>query len=326
MNMSAPGMYTAVAVAKEKGEPTPTILYDEVDQLFERKDTADIISIMNGGYRRGAKVIRGTYTEGKRSVEELDAFCPVLLSGIDTGRIRDTILDRSIIIRMRRRKSTEKVEPYRPRDHDQEGLALRDQLSAWAKENLERAKDMRPELPPGIVDRDADIWEPLLICAACAGGDGCDAPRGWGSRIEQAALASLNQQEDIEPATGTLLLNDIRTIYNTTDMTLPIHNNRIWTEAVLTRLNSNPEAPWASFYGNGRPLDDRGLVKLLRPYGIHSKTVRFGSKTAKGYDFADFHDAWNRYLETTPPATAVTSVTEVTSVTKVQDRPAIGGF
>src|SRR5262249_22248129 len=40
INMSGAAMYTALAVAKDKREPIPTLLLDEIDQLLEKKDTA----------------------------------------------------------------------------------------------------------------------------------------------------------------------------------------------------------------------------------------------------------------------------------------------
>jgi len=52
--------------------------------------------------------------------------------------------------------------------------------------------------------------------------------------------------------------------------------------------------------GSGRsskekPLTDRGLASRLKQYDIKSKTVRIGDATAKGYEAADFYDAWDRY-------------------------------
>jgi hypothetical protein len=162
MNMSSAAMYTAV----DQMETTPTILLDEIDRLFEKKETADITGLLNAGFQRGEKAYRCLY-DGKRELEAIEAFCPVLLSGIDK-QIPDTILDRSIIIRMKRRSQNEGIEPYRPRDNEQEGILLREKLTEWAKEVLENAKTLRPGLPSGIEDRNADKWEPLFTVADLA--------------------------------------------------------------------------------------------------------------------------------------------------------------
>ena len=82
----------------------------------------------------------------------------------------------------------------------------------------------------------------------------------------------------------------------------------------MTKLNSIDESSWSSF-NYGRPLDGSGLAKLLRPYGIKPKTIRFDKETDKGYYTSDFEDAWKRYLGT-PPEMPVTHVTEVTFVTQ----------
>jgi hypothetical protein len=87
-------------VASEAGRPI--ILYDEVDTVFEpkAKDNEEICGLLNAGHRRGAVagrcVVRGKLVE----TEELPAYCAVALAGI--GDLPDTILTRSVIVRMRR--------------------------------------------------------------------------------------------------------------------------------------------------------------------------------------------------------------------------------
>jgi hypothetical protein len=50
----------------------------------------------------------------------------------------------------------------------------------------------------------------------------------------------------------------------------------------------------------GKPLNDRGLAKLLKPYGIKPKVVRLGGDVAGGYVREDFRDTWQRYLPPLP--------------------------
>src|SRR5262249_6266677 len=90
-------------------EAKPTILYDEIDTVFgpKAKENEEIRGLLNAGHRRGAVagrcVVRGKAVE----TEEISAYCAVALAGL--GWLPDTILTRSIIIRMRRRAPTEKV-------------------------------------------------------------------------------------------------------------------------------------------------------------------------------------------------------------------------
>jgi Protein of unknown function (DUF3631) len=45
----------------------------------------------------------------------------------------------------------------------------------------------------------------------------------------------------------------------------------------------------------GKPISPHQLAKLLRSFCIAPKTVRIGIETPKGYDLADFQDAFERY-------------------------------
>jgi len=152
-------------------EGLPTILYDEIDTLFgpKAKDNEEIRGILNAGHRRGAMagrcVVRGKIIE----TEELPAFCAVAIAGL--GNLPDTIVTRSIVIRMRRRAPTEYVQPYRHRIHAGDGNNLRDRLALWADQVCDSIKDAWPDMPAGIEDRNADVWEPLLAIADAAGGD-----------------------------------------------------------------------------------------------------------------------------------------------------------
>ncbi len=91
----------------------PTLLYDEIDTVFgpKAKENEDIRGMLNAGRRRGATagrcVVRGKVIE----TEELRAYCAVALAGV--GDLPDTIITRSVVIRMRRRAPHERVDPFR---------------------------------------------------------------------------------------------------------------------------------------------------------------------------------------------------------------------
>jgi hypothetical protein len=86
---------------------------------------------------------------------------------------------------------------------------------------------------------------------------------------------------------------------------------KLSTEIILRGLHGIEEAPWRDM--KGKPLDDRGLARRLRQYGIKSRTVRIGEATPKGYERADFFDAWSRYIPPPSPATSATSATSATT-------------
>lgn len=277
------------------GEPGgTTILYDEIDTVFgpKAKDNEDIRGLLNAGHRRGATVGRCVVSGKTVETEEIAAYAPVALAGL--GWLPDTILTRSIVIRMRKRKPDEPVEPFRERTHGAEAAALRIRIERWAGAfpvEIERW----PELPAGISDRNADVWEPLIAIGDHIGGE-------WGARIRNAAVASVAAAQDRDPSIGVLLLQDCRTAFG--DMT------EMPTTLLLNVLTAMKEAPWASI-AKGQPLDARGLAKQLGEFGIKPVVIRVGDATPRGYRRADFCDAWDRYCPLSP-ATGATSETSAT--------------
>jgi hypothetical protein len=278
-------------VADEAGRPT--ILYDEIDTVFgpKAKDNEEIRGLLNAGHRVGAVAGR-CVVRGKLVVtEEIPAYCAVALAGL--GGLPDTILSRSVIVRMRRRAPGERVEPFRRRLHAGEGYALRDRIAAWAETVEAQAAEMEPAMPDGIEDRDADLWEPLLVVADLAGGE-------WPARARRAAVTLVTDSKESTPSLGIRLLADIHEVFGDADV--------LSTEQILSGLHKLDEAPWAEVIG-GKPLNARGLAQRLHQYGIKSQTVRLATTTtAKGYRRADFADAWARYLGS-PPQESDTSVT-----------------
>jgi hypothetical protein len=314
---SPAALYTLI----ECSNVPPTLLLDEIDRTYERKDTADMTAIVDAGFQADQTVPRVSM-EPKRHVEHFKVFCPMLLAGIDNGRLPDTVLDRSIAIRLKRR-ADEKLETFRARTITAEGNALGERVAAWAKGVFETAKQVVPAMPDSIKDREADKWEALFIVARLADvTDGTDATGVtdktgyWETKARNAALAFQAEDRDTEPTSnGELLLKDIECILGNYRFG---SKEAIQTEALLNRLHSITESPWCTYF-HGKFLDARGLAKLLRPHGIKPMTIRFDKDTeAKGYYKADFADAWKRYLPT-HTATAVTTVYDVTGVTR-QDR------
>lgn len=274
-------------------EGRPTILYDEIDTVFgpKAKENEEIRGLLNAGHRRGAVAGRCVVKGKAIETEEIPAYAAVALAGL--GWLPDTILTRSVVIRMRRRKVTEQVEPYRQRIHGREGAGLRAQIETWAASQTEEIE--YHNLPPEIQDRDADVWEPLLAIADLVGSD-------WPARARAAAVALISAGKDAEQSLGVRLLSDLRIIFDETDF--------LTTTQILIRLHNLDEAPWGDL-DHGKPLDARGLARRLKEYGIKPEQVRQSGAIVRGYRRADLEDQWSRYLPVLP-ATCVTSVTPVT--------------
>jgi Protein of unknown function (DUF3631) len=279
----------------------PTILFDEIDAVFgpKAKEHEDVRALLNAGHRRGAIVGRCVVHGKKVRTEEIPAYCAVALAGL--GWLPDTLLTRSVVVRMRRRAPSEKVSPFRHRVAVKEGHQLRDQLAAWGSGSVRAMTEARPAMPEGIEDRNADVVEALLAIADAASED-------WAMRARLAAVALVAAAAEREPTLGIRLLADLREAFGTAD--------QLTTAELLGRLHDLPEAPWNDL--KGKPLNDRGLAFRLREYGVKSKNLSRGGVAGprpKGYAREDLHDVWARYLPPSP-APSETPATSATSATK----------
>jgi hypothetical protein len=154
-----------------------TILFDEIDTVFgpKAKENEEIRGLLNAGHRRGAVAGR-CVTRGKEVfTEEIPAYCAVALAGI--GWLPETILSRSVLIRMQRRKPGEMIQPFRRRKEVDAGHKLRDRLARWAS-CVGQTVELPDIMPAGVEDRDADVWEALIAVANAAGGDWPERAKG----------------------------------------------------------------------------------------------------------------------------------------------------
>ncbi|CAN5299385.1 hypothetical protein BH24PSE2_BH24PSE2_23370 [soil metagenome] len=83
-------------------------------------------------------------------------------------------------------------------------------LAAWADTAEHAAGEAWPELPQGIVDRPAEVWEPLLAVAEAAGGD-------WPHVARAACVELCRVAEDRRASLGIRLLAAVRTIFGDAD-------------------------------------------------------------------------------------------------------------
>jgi hypothetical protein len=299
VNVSA--AYLFRKVADESGRPT--VLFDECDAVFgprPRDTSEEIRGLLNAGHRRGATAGRCVVIGKTVKTEDLPAYCAVALAGL--GDLPDTILSRCVVVRMRRRAPNETVEPFRQREHELEAQPLNERLQAWATTVATAAAAARPAMPEGLVDRDADVWEPLLVVADLAGGF-------WPSRARAAASCLVANDKVSSPSLGVRLLEDLRLAFGERD--------RMPTAGILQRLKEIEEAPWAEIGREG--LTARGLAEQLKNYGIRPKTMRLAGGPIKGYERIEFFDAWRRYLPAEGPASPE-SVTAVTPPSAAADK------
>jgi hypothetical protein len=279
---------TPAAVFRSITEEPPTLLVDEADTIFGSPKMAEkneeMRGLLNAGHQRDRYVLRVVGND--HTPHRFHTFAMAAIAGI--GDLPDTIMDRSIVIRMRRRAEGERVSPYRTKRDSPALRTMRGELARWAKPLADQALHLEPQMP--VEDRAADTWEPLIIVADLAGGS-------WPRRARQACtrlVTSEAESEDDQPS-GARILGDIRRIFFAAS-----DPDSIATDNLLFALNGDPEAPWAEWGRCG--LTPRGLAAMLREFGISSGNVRMGDSTQrKGYMRNKFADAWRRYCPTVHP-------------------------
>ncbi|WP_404869146.1 DUF3631 domain-containing protein [Kitasatospora griseola] len=159
----------------------PTVLLDDVDNLARSRSAAseEQRGLINAGHRRTGRVLRCTGVGDDRSVQAIPVYFALAIAG--TSDLPGPIMSRSIVVRMRRANTS----AFESRHPEADGHALRKRLAAWADTVRDRLNDAWPELPDGISDRQADVWEPLLAVADAAGGH-------WPARARAACVQLVN--------------------------------------------------------------------------------------------------------------------------------------
>ncbi|MGJ5754826.1 uncharacterized protein DUF3631 [Streptomyces puniciscabiei] len=287
VNASAAALFRSVSNPNGR----PTILFDEIDTIFGPKagDNEELRGFLNAGHRRTGVTYRCIGDGGNQTVQAFPSYAGVAVAGL--GNLPDTIMTRSVIIRMRRRARNERIEPFRARIHEAEGHQLRDRLAQWAEHARGFVMGAWPDMPDGVTDRPADVWEPLLAVADAAGG-------AWPERARAACVTLVTASKTNDKGSlGIRLLTDLR------DHVM-VGIDRLPTVAILDRLNALDDAPWADLHG--KPLDNRRLSKMLAEYmtadtePITSRNIKTAGSVLKGYYAADLRDAWARYCPPPP--------------------------
>jgi hypothetical protein len=274
------GRVTTAVLARKVDAERPTLLLDESDAAFKgEKEYAEALrGLLNTGHRRGGKSTVCVGQGAELSYKDFSTYCAKAIAGI--GKLPDTVADRSLPIRLERRAPDEQAARFRRRDVEAEVETLRAALAKLADIGIIVELEIaRPDLPEELDDRAQDAAEPLLAIADRAAGD-------WPERARRALVELHGGREIEDESSGVRLLADIQTVFADTD--------RIASGDLLDALHGLDEAPWGDWYG--KPLSARALAKMLRPYGVQPRTVRFDEGTSRGFLREQFEAPWSRYI------------------------------
>lgn len=279
-NVTAAAFYRAIELY------APTFVIDEADAFLHERE--ELRGVINSGFGRANAYVMRTVgddhlpsrfsTWGAKAIAKIGG-----LSGKWT-----TVEDRSIVIRMRRRKKEEVISRRLPKATSPQIERLVQQAQRWAQDNSAAlALYEMPEIS-ALDDRAEDRWSPLFSVAEQAGG-------GWPEKVRAAALALSGEVEEGGSVGEQLLLHVKAWFDKFGDRT------RVHTEVLLAWLNSNPEWPWGKW--NRRDgLTGKELGRLLGGFGVKREPDPFeeGGTRARGYSKAAFTDAWETYGGSTP--------------------------
>jgi len=261
----------------------PTLYIDEGDTFLYDND--DLRGVLNGN-RKGSTVLRTVGDE--HEVRAFSVYTAVAIALI--GRLPDTLHDRAVTVELQRRRANETITPFRPDRADYLDVLAR-KTARWVKDHADRIAGRDPELP-GIINREADNWRPLLAIAEEAGDE-------WGKRARAAAEASHSSEMD-EGSRLELVLGDIRTIFAEKGTKLPdlfgVEQIIISSAKLIKALIALEGHPWAEMGKAAKPLTANKLARMLKPLGIVPNDVGPKDNRLKGYKLSQFEEAFSRYL------------------------------
>lgn len=271
---------TLAATFRAIHELKPTLLLDEVDNLLaDRTAKAELLGILNDGYRSGGTVLRMGGSK-MTTLERFEVFCPKAFAGL-RDLPSEALRSRCLRIEVKRRKQDEPGGGFVFEDEQEAGHALRDRLADWIRDNPNELRGKRPERIDGIRDRTWESVRPLVVVSDAAGGE-------WPRRLRAAVMALVATTAGEARSSGVQLLADVRRLFDES-------GGDAFTKAELLQallaLDDAPYAEWENFTTNR-------LSRTLRRYEVpgnafvHDKT----GKSHRGWKREHFAEPWERYI------------------------------
>ncbi|MFC3050563.1 DUF3631 domain-containing protein [Kordiimonas pumila] len=259
----------------------PTLIIDEAD-TFVAGGSKEMIGIINSGHARSRAYANRCAAE-THQVQRFSTWAPMALASI--GELSSTIMDRAVVITLKRKTARETVLRLVP-DLPQKSILDRRKLLKWSLDNEAQISNNLIE-PPNIGnDRAVDNWLPLFTIAN-------QVSAVWLDKCE-AAYQALTESE-LQASLEDQLLIDIRLIFVEKAVT------RISSQELVFELLADIDSRW-HLANNGRAMKAPVVARILRPFRVKSRNLRFGNGTqAKGYELSDFKDTFDRYLEPLVP-------------------------
>lgn len=303
---------TPAAIFRMIAAHKPTLLIDEMDTFIEANE--ELRGILNSGHTRDAAVIIRCDGEDHEP-RAFSTWAAMVFAHI--GKIPDTLEDRSIRLPMRRKLPGERVASLRQAGPaavilQEELRTLRRQIARWVADHSVHISSAAPLAIEGLSDRGTDNWTPLLSIAEVLGGT-------WLDRARKAAVALSGHSTTDNESVKVELLADIRDVFARQSV------DRLSSTALCDHLAGREERPWGT-WKHGKALSPVQLARLLKPFGVSSRTVRLeGQGTPRGYLVEDFNDAFTRYLPSLTPDFTLSKCNSATTPSQSGDHSIFQG-
>jgi putative DNA primase/helicase len=265
---------TPAVVYRVIARDQPTLLIDEADTFFDGR--SELRGIVNSGHSRDTAFVDRCDVDNHEP-RRFATYAAIAVAKI--GKLPAALHDRCLVIRMQRKRSDDNIERFREDRAASELIDLKHKVVRWAADNVSLLKGADPDIPNALNDRAADNWRILLAIADLARGHWPDAAR---------RVAVLISGDEEDTSLSVQLLHDVRDIFD------DLNKDRLSTAELVRQLEFRDDRPWATLI-DGVAITGHRIASMLEPFGIRQKVMRIGDKTLRGYERAQFADAWSRY-------------------------------
>ena len=224
----------------------------------------ELNGIMNAGHtRRTANVVRLMEVAGDYIPTKFNVFSGKCLAGL--GVQQDTMMDRSIIIKMEKRLANEAIEK-KPLSFFDDEATRRSAIAKFVTDNAEDAKRQTVSVPHLGNDRAQDNWQPLFVVAELIGGHWPNLCLEAYKTIETISGEDAKEQDAVAVRIFRELAPSIEKRMG----------SRIKASELHELLTSDPESEFYDWF-NGKPLSAKRMKKILIEAGVRWFRISEGS-------------------------------------------------
>ena len=266
INMSPAVMFRVIEKFK------PTILIDEGDTFL--KDNEDMRCMLNGGHNRQTSMVWRSVGD-THEPKPFKVWAPKALAMI--GSPADTVEDRSIVVHLKRKLRTDKIQGFNER-RKAELHPIQRMLARWYEDNQICLRTCDPEVPQALNDRAQDNVRSLCAIADAVGGH-------WPETLRQAFVGLAQAREEAQQVSnGVMLLHDIAEVLE--GYTDP----KIGSGELQQKLVFLEDSAW-EHWNRGQQISTKRIAQFLKDFEVYPDR----DATSRFYHVSQLRAAIERY-------------------------------